>query len=57
MLLAESKSTPEQLRNAVTSAGGTTAAALEVLKKGSFQELIKQTVSAAKNRSLELAQE
>ena len=57
MLLAESKSTPEELRNAVTSAGGTTAAALEVLEKGSFQELIKQAVSAAKNRSLELAQE
>ena len=57
MLLAESKSTPEELRNAVASAGGTTAAALEVMRKGSFQDLIKQTVSAAKNRSLELAQE
>ncbi|MEC7274380.1 MAG: pyrroline-5-carboxylate reductase [Verrucomicrobiota bacterium] len=57
MLLAESKSTPEELRNAVTSAGGTTAAALEVLGKGNFKELIKQAVSAAKNRSLELAQE
>ena len=57
MLLAESKSTPEELRNAVTSAGGTTAAALEVMVKGNFQELIKQAVSAAKKRSLELAQE
>ena len=36
MLLAKSKSTPEELRNAVTSARGTTAAALEVLRKGQF---------------------
>ena len=57
MLLAESESTPEELRDAVTSAGGTTAAALKVLEEGKFRELVKKAICAAKDRSLELAQE
>jgi pyrroline-5-carboxylate reductase len=55
MLLAQSEATPEELRQAVTSPGGTTAAALEVLEKAGFRALIEETVAAAKARSIELA--
>jgi pyrroline-5-carboxylate reductase len=57
MLLAESGKSPEDLRNAVTSPGGTTAAALQVLQKADFRKLIENTVAAAKARSIELAGE
>lgn len=57
MLLVESEFTPEELRDAVTSSGGTTAAALKVMEEGKFRELLKKAICAAKNRSLELAQE
>lgn len=56
MLLAEGESSAEDLRNAVTSPGGTTAAALEVLEEADFRKLLDQTVAAAKARSLELAE-
>ncbi len=56
MLLADSETTPEELRQAVTSPGGTTAAALDVLEKAGFRALIEKTVAAAKARSIELAQ-
>lgn len=55
MLLAESEESPEALRDAVTSPGGTTAAALEVLKAGKFRDLIDRAMAAAKARSEELA--
>ncbi len=57
ILLAESDETPEHLRNAVTSPGGTTEAALKVLIDSGFRDLIDQALATAKNRSLELAQE
>lgn len=57
MLLAESEQSPEDLRNAVTSPGGTTAAALNVLSDSGFRDLIDQALAAAKARSLELAKE
>jgi len=57
MLLAESEDSPEDLRNAVTSPGGTTAAALNVLSDANFRGLIDQALAAAKARSLELAAE
>lgn len=57
MLLAESEETPETLRDAVTSPGGTTAAALKVFQEGDFRGLVDQALAAAKARSLELAQE
>jgi len=57
MLLADSEERPEALRDAVTSPGGTTAAALKVFEDGGFRELIHQALSAAKTRSLELAKE
>jgi pyrroline-5-carboxylate reductase len=46
---------PDKLRDAVTSPGGTTAAALEVLRAGNFRQLIKDAVAAAHRRSAELA--
>ncbi len=55
-LLANSKETPEDLRNAVTSPGGTTAAALKVLEENHFRTLIQKTLEAAKKRSEELSQ-
>jgi pyrroline-5-carboxylate reductase len=56
MLLAESGETPEALRDAVTSPGGTTAAALKVFEEGGFRDLVDQALAAAKARSIELAQ-
>ena len=57
MLLAESEESPEELRNAVTSPGGTSAAALKVLGDAKFRDIIDQAVAAAKFRSIELAGE
>ena len=42
------------LRKNVTSPGGTTQAALEILMDGRFQDLITESLKAAKNRSIEL---
>lgn len=55
MLLADSEERAETLRDAVTSPGGTTAAALGVMKAGDFRGLIDRALAAAKARSLELA--
>lgn len=57
MLLAESGEKAEDLRTAVTSPGGTTAAALQVLEDADFSKLIDRAVAAAKARSIELAKE
>lgn len=46
--------TPEELRIAVTSPGGTTAAGLEVLGSADFRGLIRDVVRAARDRSVEL---
>lgn len=45
---------PAALREAVTSPGGTTAAALKVMREGSFSDLILSAVQAATARSIEL---
>ncbi len=55
-LVIETGETPEDLRDRVTSPGGTTLAGLETLKAGGFRELIRDTVRAATERSRELAQ-
>ncbi len=47
--------TPEELRNAVTSPNGTTAAALRVMAGGRFRELIANAMLAARDRSRELS--
>lgn len=46
--------TPDALRDAVTSKGGTTAAALAVLAQREFRGLLREALTAARNRSLEL---
>lgn len=55
-LLNQSKLSAEQLRTNVTSPGGTTAAALDVLMKdsGGLQELMMAAVAAAQRRGREL---
>lgn len=56
-LAASSDDAPAVLREKVTSKGGTTAAALEVLGRGDFAGLIDRAVSAAEARSRELGEE
>lgn len=55
-LLAHTKESPETLRDQVTSPGGTTMAALEVLGKKEFRRILADAVEAARKRSVELAQ-
>jgi pyrroline-5-carboxylate reductase len=57
-LLGTSNSTPSELRRAVTSPGGTTAAALEVLTaSGGLPDLVRKAVEAAAKRGAELSRE
>jgi pyrroline-5-carboxylate reductase len=53
-LLTESGDSPEVLRAAVTSPGGTTAAGLRVLEAHAFRSSVIEAVAAAANRSREL---
>jgi pyrroline-5-carboxylate reductase len=53
-LLAESGDSPEVLRAAVTSPGGTTAAGLRVLEAHGFRSAVLEAVAAASIRSREL---
>jgi pyrroline-5-carboxylate reductase len=53
-LLHESGDSPELLRAAVTSPGGTTAAALRVLEAHGFRSAVIEAVAAAASRSREL---
>jgi len=55
MLLADSEQSPEALRDAVTSPGGTTAAALKTFSDNDFRGLVAKALASAKARSLELA--
>ncbi|HBR67516.1 MAG TPA: pyrroline-5-carboxylate reductase, partial [Opitutae bacterium] len=55
MLLADSDDRPEALRDAVTSPGGTTAAALKVFSDNDLRGIVDRALAAAKARSLELA--
>jgi pyrroline-5-carboxylate reductase len=50
----KSDKSPAELREMVTSPGGTTAAALQKLSEGNFGEMLKQAVTAAFNRAREL---
>lgn len=51
----ESKVSIEQLRKNVTSPGGTTQRAIEILNQAHFSELVKKAVIGAKERAAELA--
>jgi pyrroline-5-carboxylate reductase len=53
-LLQSGSESPDELRNQVTSPGGTTKAGLDVMASQQFRQLILNTLEAAKNRSAEL---
>lgn len=53
-MLRDSGKSPAELRRGVTSPGGTTAAALEVLEQRDARELFATMVTAARDRSAEL---
>jgi len=54
-LLEATSEDPEKLRDAVTSPGGTTEAALKVFQAGNFRQIFADAVAAACRRSEELA--
>ena len=56
-MLASSPGEAGELRRRVTSPGGTTQAAMQVLKDGRFQELLSRAAAAAEKRSRELSAE
>ncbi len=53
-MLTGTGQTAAELRRQVASPGGTTAAALEVMKQGGFSDLVTRAVEAAHHRSVEL---
>jgi len=53
-MLQRGLGTPDELRIAVTSPGGTTAAGLAVMAEANFRQLVKDVVAAATRRSVEL---
>jgi len=55
-LALESSDTPAELRNKVTSKGGTTEAAIQQLIQGGLVELFESALNAAAKRSEELSQ-
>ena len=54
-LLMRSELSPEELRNAVCSPGGTTLAALSVFEAHNFRETVAEALAAADKRSKELS--
>ena len=52
----ESDHNPRELRERVTSPGGTTERALDVLGRGGFADMIERAVRAAQARSQELSE-
>lgn len=56
-LALESQEDPAILRQRVTSPGGTTERALEVLETGGLRELFKEALTAAEQRAEELAEQ
>ena len=53
-MVKELKESPEILRAKVTSPGGTTAAALEVLEKAHLKEIFSRAIKAARRKAKEL---
>ncbi|UCC17238.1 MAG: pyrroline-5-carboxylate reductase [Dehalococcoidales bacterium] len=56
-LMRDSGTDPAELRNMVTSKGGTTAAALDVLESDNYKDIVVRALMAAYNRSKELGGE
>ena len=54
-MLTEADTGPSELRHRVTSSGGTTQAAVEVLERGGFGALLADAIDAAAARSRELS--
>ncbi|MEQ1527854.1 MAG: pyrroline-5-carboxylate reductase [Methylococcales bacterium] len=53
----ESSESPEQLRQRVTSPGGTTQKAIETFNQGGFSELVGKALRAARDRSIEMSKQ
>ncbi len=53
----ESKDTPEQLRQKVTSPGGTTEQAIKTFEQGEYHELVSKALHAARDRAVEMSKE
>jgi len=51
----ESSESPEQLRQRVTSPGGTTEQAINTFQQGGFTELVSKAIKAAQNRSIDMS--
>jgi pyrroline-5-carboxylate reductase len=51
----ESSDDPAELRRRVTSPGGTTERAIDILEQGGIRELFEQALSEARDRAVELA--
>lgn len=56
-MAAETEESPAQLREEVTSKGGTTAAAMQVLESAGVRAIFSEAVAAAARRSAELARQ
>lgn len=54
-LVTETEETPLALRQEITSPGGTTAAGLEVLADRKFPSIVRDAITAARKRSVELS--
>jgi pyrroline-5-carboxylate reductase len=54
-LLEQARESAEELRRQVTSPGGTTAAALDVLERAGLDRIFKNALGAASRRSKELS--
>ena len=55
MLMKTQNASPEELRNAVSSPGGTTLAALDVFEKSNLREITARAMASAKKRAEELS--
>ena len=53
----ESTESPGELRNRVTSPGGTTEQAIKIFEQGGFTTLVKKALQAANDRSISLSKE
>ena len=56
-MAAETSESPQQLREEVTSKGGTTAAAMQVLEAAGVRAIFADAITAAARRSAELARQ
>lgn len=55
-MLFETKSEPEELKNMVSSPGGTTLAGLSIFEKKNFENILREVIDKAEKRSKELSQ-